>query len=91
MSFVAVVPPVVNVVGLSIMWWYPLAEERHAAIRAGVAGHARREPGPGVARVVAGTSSACALFHGLRVPAAIRLTGRQRARALVGRHTVTIE
>jgi hypothetical protein len=27
-------------VGLSIMWWYPLSERRHAEVRAGIAAHA---------------------------------------------------
>lgn len=37
----ALVPAVLNAIGLSIMWWYPLSEKRHAQIREGVAQHAR--------------------------------------------------
>ena len=39
----ALVPAMLNAVGLSIMWWYPLSEKRHAEIRAGVARHAQGE------------------------------------------------
>lgn len=39
----ALVPAALNAVGLSIMWWYPLSEARHAAVREGVAAHARGE------------------------------------------------
>jgi GPH family glycoside/pentoside/hexuronide:cation symporter len=40
----AVVPALLNGIGLSLMWWYPLSERRHVAIREGVAKHARGEP-----------------------------------------------
>lgn len=36
-------PAALNAIGLSIMWWYPLSEARHAAVRQGVAAHARGE------------------------------------------------
>jgi GPH family glycoside/pentoside/hexuronide:cation symporter len=36
----AVVPALFNAIGLSIMWWYPLSEKKHAAVRAGIAAHA---------------------------------------------------
>ncbi|MES1945023.1 major facilitator transporter [Salinisphaera sp. PC39] len=39
----ALVPAALNALGLSIMWWYPLSESRHAAVRAAVARHARGE------------------------------------------------
>lgn len=39
----ALVPAVLNAIGLSIMWWYPLTEARHAAVREGVAARARGE------------------------------------------------
>jgi GPH family glycoside/pentoside/hexuronide:cation symporter len=39
----ALVPAALNAIGLSIMWWYPLSEETHAAIRRGIAAHARGE------------------------------------------------
>lgn len=39
----ALVPAALNAVGLSIMWWYPLTEARHAAVREGVVAHARGE------------------------------------------------
>jgi GPH family glycoside/pentoside/hexuronide:cation symporter len=161
----AVVPPLLNVVGLSIMWRYPLSEEKHALIRAGVARHASgaaaidpitgrellppqgrdvdeatswfldyfsrgelqaflrqprsvaisvaawcalslgmmtlaivdatrhlgspdRDPGPRpvLAIVFAGMCFACALFHALRVHAAVRLARRPPAPAVIARH-----
>jgi glycoside/pentoside/hexuronide:cation symporter, GPH family len=39
----ALVPAVLNAIGLSLMWWYPLSEKVHAEIREGVARHARGE------------------------------------------------
>lgn len=39
----ALVPAALNAVGLSIMWWYPLSEDEHAAVRDAVARHARGE------------------------------------------------
>jgi GPH family glycoside/pentoside/hexuronide:cation symporter len=39
----AVAPPALNVIGLSIMLWYPLSEAKHREIRAAIAGHARGE------------------------------------------------
>lgn len=39
----ALVPAMLNALGLSIMWWYPLSEKRHAKIREGVALHAKGE------------------------------------------------
>lgn len=39
----ALVPAALNAIGLSIMWWYPLSEDRHAAVRDAVARHARGE------------------------------------------------
>jgi len=36
----AVVPAVFNAIGLSIMWWYPLSEKKHAEVRSGIAAHA---------------------------------------------------
>jgi GPH family glycoside/pentoside/hexuronide:cation symporter len=39
----AVVPPALNIIGLSVMLWYPLSEAKHREIRAAIAGHARGE------------------------------------------------
>jgi MFS/sugar transport protein len=39
----ALVPAALNAIGLSLMWWYPLTEDVHRQIRAGVARHARGE------------------------------------------------
>jgi GPH family glycoside/pentoside/hexuronide:cation symporter len=39
----AVVPPALNVVGLSIMYWYPLSESKHGQIREAIAQHAQGE------------------------------------------------
>lgn len=39
----ALVPAALNGIGLAIMWWYPLSEQRHAAIREAIAQHARGE------------------------------------------------
>jgi glycoside/pentoside/hexuronide:cation symporter, GPH family len=41
--FFAVVPPALNLVGLSIMVFYPLSEAKHRQIRAAIAQHARGE------------------------------------------------
>ncbi len=40
----ALVPAVLNAIGLSIMWWYPLSEKAHELIRAGIDEHARGKP-----------------------------------------------
>lgn len=39
----ALVPAILNAIGLSIMWWYPLSESCHAKILAGIALHAKGE------------------------------------------------
>lgn len=39
----AVVPALLNAVGLALMWWYPLHERAHLAIREGIARHAAGE------------------------------------------------
>jgi GPH family glycoside/pentoside/hexuronide:cation symporter len=166
----AVAPPALNVIGLSIMWWYPLSERKHAQIRAAIAQHARgewaidpitdrplapparrdvdestswfldyfsrrelrsllndgrgallsavaqsvlfaglmtaaivsaiqpiarldRDPGPwsALAIVVAGLCFAGALFHALRIPAAVRVSREPPARDTIARHLAAIE
>ncbi|HLK37869.1 MAG TPA: MFS transporter [Polyangiaceae bacterium] len=166
----AVVPPVVNLVGLSIMWWYPLTESKHAAVRDAIVRHGRgeaavdpltgreilpprnrdvdeetswfldyfskrelrgllrrpqsavlsaaglfasfavltalgatyawlhlgtpdRDPGPlpALAIVGAGMCLATAIFHGLRLPAAVRLARRPPERDVIARHLAAIE
>lgn len=39
----ALVPAAFNLIGVAIMWWYPLSEARHAKIREGVRKHERGE------------------------------------------------
>jgi GPH family glycoside/pentoside/hexuronide:cation symporter len=39
----ALAPAAFNAIGVAIMWWYPLSEDVHAKIRAGVARHERGE------------------------------------------------
>ncbi|WP_420428276.1 MFS transporter [Algiphilus sp.] len=39
----ALVPAVLNAIGLGLMWWYPLSEARHAAVQRAVAAHSRGE------------------------------------------------
>lgn len=39
----ALLPATLNAIGLGLMWWYPLSESRHAAVRRAVAAHAAGE------------------------------------------------
>jgi GPH family glycoside/pentoside/hexuronide:cation symporter len=166
----AVVPPLLNIVGLSIMWRYPLSEQKHGQIRAAIARHALgataidpitgrellppegrdvdeatswfldyfsvrelraflrqpgsartsvaawfvssvvlmilaiadatrylgspdRDPGPRpvLEIVFAGMCFAAALFHGLRVSAALRLARQPPATGVVARHLAALE